>query len=185
MSIPRLKTVCSSEYDVTLAPKEAHRALASAKKGWVHVASIHARRTEKEKSHFNTYTRPKKKRRIQWLKILCVKWEWQNSIICLCFVIFSSALFLHWFIEVSQSKQVYWPIFHFPVFLVHTQSIQIYMCTTCNLLKSLVEHPKRMVACLCHSVISFFRLFAWRYGAAPRRNNAKWKDEITKKRHAK
>ena len=32
------------------------------------------------------------------------------------------------------------------------------------------------------SVISFFRLFAWRYGAAPRRNNAKRKDEITKKR---
>ena len=30
-----------------------------------------------------------------------------------------------------------------------------------------------MVACLCHFVISFFRLLAWRYGAAPRRNNAK------------
>ena len=42
-----------------------------------------------------------------------------------------------------------------------------------------------MVACLCHFVISFFRLFAWRYGAAPRRNNAKRKDEITKKRQAK
>ena len=42
-----------------------------------------------------------------------------------------------------------------------------------------------MVACLCHFVISFFRLFAWRYGAAPRRNNAKRKDEITKKRRAK
>ena len=42
-----------------------------------------------------------------------------------------------------------------------------------------------MVACLCHFVISFFRLFAWRYGAAPRRNNAKQKDEITKKRQAK
>ena len=37
-----------------------------------------------------------------------------------------------------------------------------------------------MVARLCHFVISFFRLFAWRYGAAPRRNNAKRKDEITK-----
>ena len=45
--------------------------------------------------------------------------------------------------------------------------------------------PSRMVACLCHFVISFFRLFAWRYGAAPRRNNAKRKDEITKKRQAK
>ena len=42
-----------------------------------------------------------------------------------------------------------------------------------------------MVACLCHFVFSFFRLFAWRYGAAPRRNNAKPKDEITKKRQAK
>ena len=42
-----------------------------------------------------------------------------------------------------------------------------------------------MVACLCHFVISFFRLFDWRYGAAPRRNNAKRKDEITKKRQAK
>ena len=42
-----------------------------------------------------------------------------------------------------------------------------------------------MVAYLCHFVISFFRLFAWRYGAAPRRNNAKRKDEITKKRQAK
>ena len=42
-----------------------------------------------------------------------------------------------------------------------------------------------MVACLCHFVISFFRLFAWRYGAAPKRNNAKRKDEITKKRQAK
>ena len=30
-------------------------------------------------------------------------------------------------------------------------------------------------------VLSFFRLFAWRYGAAPRPNNAKRKDEITKK----
>ena len=45
-----------------------------------------------------------------------------------------------------------------------------------------------MVACLCHFVISFFRLFAWRYGAAPRRNNAKRKDEntpseITKRRN--
>ena len=42
-----------------------------------------------------------------------------------------------------------------------------------------------MVACLCHFVISFFRLFAWRYGAAPRRNNSKRKDEITKKENAK
>ena len=42
-----------------------------------------------------------------------------------------------------------------------------------------------MVACLCHFVISFFRLFAWRYGVAPRRNNAKRKDKITKKRQAK
>ena len=28
-----------------------------------------------------------------------------------------------------------------------------------------------------------FRLFAWRYGAAPRRNNAKRKDKITHKRN--
>ena len=42
-----------------------------------------------------------------------------------------------------------------------------------------------MVACLCHFVISFFRLFAGRYGVALRRNNAKRKDEITKKRQAK
>ena len=41
--------------------------------------------------------------------------------------------------------------------------------------------PIYMVACLCLFVISFFRLFAWRYGAAPWRNNAKRKDEITKK----
>ena len=47
------------------------------------------------------------------------------------------------------------------------------------------RHWLGMVACLCHFVISFFRLFAWRYGAAPRRNNAKRKDEITKKRQAK
>ena len=39
-----------------------------------------------------------------------------------------------------------------------------------------------MVACLCHFVIiSLFRLFAWRNGAAPRQNNAKRNDEITKK----
>ena len=45
------------------------------------------------------------------------------------FAIFTSAHFPHWFIEVSQSKPVYWPIFHFPFFHVHNQSIQIYMCT--------------------------------------------------------
>ena len=39
-----------------------------------------------------------------------------------------------------------------------------------------------MVAGLCHFVISFFRLFARRYGAAPKRNNAKRKDEITKQK---
>ena len=44
------------------------------------------------------------------------------------FAIFISARFPHWFIEVSQSKPVYWPNFHFPVFHMHTQSIQIYMC---------------------------------------------------------
>ena len=37
-----------------------------------------------------------------------------------------------------------------------------------------------MVAGLFRFVISFFCLFAWRYGAAPRRNNARRKDEITK-----
>ena len=36
---------------------------------------------------------------------------------------------------------------------------------------------KCMVPSLYHFVISFFRLFAWRYGAAPRRNNAKRNDE--------
>ena len=37
---------------------------------------------------------------------------------------------------------------------------------------------------LCHFVIFFFffRLFAWRYGAAKVRNNAMRKDEITKKK---
>ena len=34
-------------------------------------------------------------------------------------------------------------------------------------------------------VFSSFRLFAWRSGGAKRRNNARRKDEITKKRHAK
>ena len=33
--------------------------------------------------------------------------------------------------------------------------------------------------------VAFFRLFAWRSGGAKRRNNARRKDEITKKRHAK
>ena len=33
--------------------------------------------------------------------------------------------------------------------------------------------------------VAFFRLFAWRSGKAKRRNNARRKDEITKKRHAK
>ena len=39
-----------------------------------------------------------------------------------------------------------------------------------------------MMAGLCHFVISFYILFAWHYCAAPRRNNAKRKDEITKKK---
>ena len=38
-----------------------------------------------------------------------------------------------------------------------------------------------MLACLCHFVISFFRLFALRSGGAKKRNNARRKDEITKK----
>ena len=50
---------------------------------------------------------------------------------------------------------------------------------------SIIPSKLLMVAGLCHFVISVFRLFAWRYGAAPRRNNAKPKDEITKKRQAK
>ena len=38
-------------------------------------------------------------------------------------------------------------------------------------------YPLSKVAGLCHFVSSFFRLFAWRYGGAPRRNNVNRKDE--------
>ena len=31
-------------------------------------------------------------------------------------LLFYFRTFSHWFIEVSQSKPVYWPIFHFPFF---------------------------------------------------------------------
>ena len=40
-----------------------------------------------------------------------------------------------------------------------------------------------MVAGLWNFVISFFHLFAWRYGTEPRRNYAKPKEEITKTPH--
>ena len=65
-----------------------------------------------------------------------VKWEKQNIICYLSFAIFLTAHFPNCFIEVSRSKPVCWPIFHFPVFHVHHQSIKIYMCSNYRNLKS-------------------------------------------------
>ena len=69
----------------------------------------------------------KKKRRIYRLKILCVKWELQNSICYLCLATFHVAHYSHCFIELSQPKPVYWLSFYFQVSRAHSFYLDLHM----------------------------------------------------------
>ena len=86
----------------------------------------------------------------------CVLNELQNFICYLCFAMFSAAHSSHCFIELSQSKTVYWSIFYFPSFHMHTHSIQINMCTisqrASNTFNQVVEVKRFEGVFLCRKV---------------------------------